>query len=534
MDNNRFDDIIKQKAESFNDMTAPSGMEMSRMLDDLPTNALAGMLTLTKLFAITSGFFLITTFYFVYRSYQLEDAIYSLKKDIIEIGDQRYDYQLMTDTVFWDSLNSMTKRSFMIVPDSQYYVEPASLVIETASSNPVQLSKLDSQRFVSAVIDQLIASIANDPNLLARIKSVAPSSTLSSEKSEESVVSEKAAVDNVAVAKKKPLSASIANYWNREEILEQLQQDPEGQYLINSIASGTPISSSAEDRLNATIKKIDIKEMSAEQQLTIIDGIVKQDPGLIVKAIEEKLDIGTGNQEKDNEVLDKLKALADEKLEESEESALPIVAAIETVRDEQYKERQQSWWIAVSGGIGLLETDLTRENKLNFFALTGEFRPIKNLGVISGLALNIANGESYDLTSIDLTLFEDLSADIVDGPAEFKAYYSWINVPVNVRYYFITDKKLSPFISGGIQAKFLVSERYKFEAFGGETYPSFESSGTFIFPSYQVALGSLIQLSNRFSGGVEISRSFGDQDMAIFNESFNSMKFHLLLQYKLD
>lgn len=175
MDKSRFDDIIREKLESHVDPSRPSGAEMSRLFAEIPKPASSAISTMTKVLIAISSVLVIITIFLIYRNYRLEETMRSMQEEIIELGKGGTDVTYFPDTLFWDSLQSITRRIVVQSQDAQRSESSSTIPFSNTSTpsisslDQVQLSAVDSQKFVNQVIEQLIATVENNPQLLEEL-----------------------------------------------------------------------------------------------------------------------------------------------------------------------------------------------------------------------------------------------------------------------------------------------------------------------------------------------------------------------------
>lgn len=519
MDDKRFDELIKAKAESHVDTSTPSGAEMSRLFDQLPPPATSWFSSTTnKVVTLASTTLLILTIFLIYRTFRLEESIQimedSLQKASFSEGQVVYQY----DTAMMDSLATL---SYQL---NKKLDSLGNLGYQTASIGQIndQSEQVNSEDFANQIMAQLIQEIESNPELMEQIKK-----QMGIEEIENPSEIAKEVPEDIPPTKENVASSLVEND-TADELLKELLKDPDKAKVIENLISGN--SPDEQDALTMTVSDQEIESLSDDKKKDVIEKYLAYDPesaeeaarnaGLdstSVKMIQEYVAI-TPLESRGIEQSDSL-AMAD---------ARPLMAE---VREEQVKQRNRSLQLGLGGGIGRVPFEGYEGGGTNSIKLTGEYQPNPRFGFATGVEFYSTELETYDINNFDLTRFEDLTVDESEID-EIKLNMQWLDIPLEAKLYFKRGK-FSPYAVVSVRARALIKEEFKIEGDDDDITPEFESENKFIIPSYGYGVGSQFYINPKFNGAIQLHHSIGGKGIGIEERQLNTLQLQGILYFDL-
>ena len=517
MDSSRFDDIIKNKLEDHVDPSGPSAAEMSRMLDSMPQTpgGLSGVSTATKIATAASLIFMITTIFLIYRTYLLNDTLTSVQHELINLGKQNQEILYKYDTLYWDSLQHYTRQAIR----DQYRQQPIPVANQQQAG--FQLAAADSERLVSQLLKDLQKAIEEDPEFRATILSQLDlseaelgSSLTSVANTEEALIPEEdegVVMAEVTQPTKTDLTAVLLDLASEEEHAKKLTN------ILMGMDADTP----EEDQLTMPASKVlkaELMAMSEEEQADMIKDFSRSAPEVTNASIRSLGLDSVFEQTLDrNEFL--LSALTDEKdtlqVANSTADEMPPV-----IRNEK---KPVAWWLNVGGGAGLVSINSAGNPSTTIFHAGVERRIGDHIGILAGAVYQSTEGESYDVENFDFSVFDAFEAEDIK---EIKTYLTWMDIPIEARFYVLPGRKVNPFVGVSLKVRSLLRERYLVETnSGGEITPSFTNDNSAIsFPVFGAGAGAQFYLNQRLFGEVKVNQSFGGSKLDLLGDRLNSLQ----------
>jgi hypothetical protein len=115
MDNSKFDRILKEKLEQHEGHATPSGQEMARLVDDLPTlHAGNSVRHLNRLFLISTIIMFIAIIFLIFRTYRLQTDVLQLSAALENSAGRQLIVSDPYAGILADSLQSL-----LVLVDSQ-------------------------------------------------------------------------------------------------------------------------------------------------------------------------------------------------------------------------------------------------------------------------------------------------------------------------------------------------------------------------------------------------------------------------------
>lgn len=510
MDNSLFDDIIKNKLEDHVDPSGPSAAEMSRMLDSMPQvpGVASGISTATKIATAASVVFMITTIFLIYRTYLLHDTLTSVQHELIELGKQSPEVQYTYDTLYWDSLQHFTRQAVI--------EEFSKQTNNTPQQASFQLSSGESQKLVSQLLDDLTKAIEEDPDFREAVLSQLnlEGAALGQERlslEQEELPEDK--VDEVAESLVvKPTKTEMT------AVLLDLASDSVYAKKLTNILVGIDPDTPEEDQLivaDTKVLKGELMSMSEEEQSRMIEGFSRSEPeaaNLSIKSLG--LDSVFERTLDKNEFL--LSTLSEDQdslqLSSIEESEMPPVV--------RKVKKPVTWRIGAGAGTGIINLS-TGNTGSNVFHGMVERRIGDRIGILAGLEYQSTEAETYDLENFDFSRLESFETSDVK---EIKTYLTWMDIPIEARFYVLPGRKINPFVGVAIKVRTLLSESYKVETNAGDDFnPAFNNTNnSLIFPAFGAGAGAQFFLNDRLNAELKVSQTFGGSRMTVYDDRLNA------------
>ena len=522
MDNNQFDDIIRGKVETHTYPSGPSGEEMSKLFEQLPHVTSSSSVSINRYVSLVSSVLLITTFLMIYRTLRLENTIESLETEIIDLKSQQPQLNYLSDTIFWDSVQSIQNQ--VIISQSS-----SSRDFDKNPPSQLRLSAEDSQRFVNQVMAQLIAALESNPKMIRM---------LTGDQEVENIGIE----ETSATVTKEVLIQQISDANGVRSILKSIGEDPEeAEKLLKVINgySGIPnednlsIVSSASSGDQQSIQRA-IDELTENRAIEILESFLDEDPQKLADLAEK----GGFSAE----VVKNIQSYAASHDVDKREIALidtltfhrTLVRSNQEIRAEQKKVRNRSRLVGGGLGLGQLSLDELGNGNVLFLKVLAEYRPQQRWGFTGGLEFHTTEMENHDIRDVDFSNFEGLSQGIESNANEIKVSLQWLDVPLEAKMYLSKERKLNPYVLVSLRARALVGERYTFESSSGYESPDFTSDHKFIVPTYSYGLGSYFYLNPKMNGAFQVSHSLGGEGLGLFEKQFNTVQLQGILFFDLD
>lgn len=548
MDNSKFDDIIKSKLESHVDPSGPSGTEVSKMFDGLANVGVTATSIVTKMMVAASSILLITTIFFIYRTYILEETILSLSDQIssqqieTSINNRGRINQIVysTDTVFWDSLEVITRRVLSQNTSNQPSFDINALLAENKKlkreSAPFSLSAQDSQRFVNEVMGQLVATLETNPKLLQELFAGVDLSQFEQSFSEDMNADISTPVNAMGVSREKKVAGELGSN-NVQALLKEIASEESGNKALQNIVNGYAPETTTDDQmriLNTSDENdsLNVETLSEKQQTKILSEFLKHDPDKVLQAAET-IQLNSAEIEKLNKyVSEKTDIRNTDKVVDTQVYLAKDIAA---VREDQYKENNKSWWLYGGPGLGSTPINQLGNSLITSFKIASEFKPNERFGFSMGATYHYINGEKHNPDESAYYNFYDISDAVQADVKEIKINLHWMDVPLEAKFYILPNKKINPFVALSIRARATLSESYTFET-NGDDYlnPEYEEGTKFIFPSYGAASGIRFKMGTKFDGAIQAQKSFGGKAMGPLKTNYNTFQGQVLLFYRLD
>ncbi len=536
MDNSKFDDIFKQKLESYEDPIGPSAAELSRLTKDLPQVAASTVSWVSKAIVASNALLLVTSLFFIYRTFILEEELTFTRSELVEL--QRSGQQvILLDSVIYDSIRYITNRNIR----TALYQERDSLrgliaslrssnQSRAAVSNPAR-SEEELQALMAGAVEDFIASLQQDPELLAAILGQ------EGEEPVEIVIDEKPASLSYS-ERLQQLSEEASEKNLVEKILINAAKDSASSGMVRSILLGTDPDIAEDDQMtNSLTTKSSVElvaEMSDDEKASAFESLVAADPSLVSDAASEA---GA-----DDEFITAIDEISPRRIRieiprerPSRDSLNRVEQDPETVRDQQRRLRNRSWWLSMGLGAGL--TPLNEAGTPRGTIISGliERKLSERVGLASGIEYQSLEGETYDVENVDFGPFRDIPAGYLDDVKEVKVNLKWLDIPFEGRFYLLPGRKINPFVAASIRARLLVSQSYKLESNSSDDLlPAFDAGNTFSIPGVGVSAGSLIEFSPRVNGGVRLQQTIGGSNLGPYDNKLNSLSGQALLIFRLD
>lgn len=518
MDNSLFDDIIKNKLEGHVDPSGPSASEMSRMLDSMPKapGMISGISTATKIATAASVIFMITTIFLIYRTYLLNDTLTSVQHELINLGKQNQEILYKDDTLYWDSLQHFTRQAIR----EQYQQQPFTTSNEQQAG--FSLNANDSERLVGQLLQDLKRTIEEDPEFREAIlqqldiqeEELPVFDAFASEDSSEASLAPpvlEATLEKKVVPTKTDLTA----------VLLELASDETHAKKLTNIMLGMDPDTPEEDQLSipaSNVLKAELMAMSEEDQAEMIEDFSRNEPeaaNLTIRSLG--LDSVFASTLDKNEFL--LSALPEQK----DSLQLADQFAEETPPVVRKQKKPVSWWLQVGGGAGLVSINSAGNPSTTIFHAGVERRIGDRIGILAGAEVQSTEGESYDVENFDFSVFDDFEAEDIK---EIKTYLTWMDIPVEARFYVLPGRKINPFLGVSIRLRTLLGESYKVETnTGGEFNPSFTNNNSAIsFPAFGAGAGAQFYLNPRLFGELKVNQSFAGGELDLLGDRLNSLQ----------
>lgn len=541
MDNSKFDDIIKSKLESHVNPSGPTGAEVSKLFDGLTNIGSTETSILVKTLIAATSVLVLTTIFFIYRTYILEEKISSLRNQNIPehiINPTINQVSFSTDTLFWDSLNVITKR---LLNENKSDERRNDLIAKNKklrqSNTPFNLSPKDSQRFVNQIMDQLIASLEENPEILQELFAGirAPDDYTNIQSQLHIDLQEVGKPPISPIASKEQLFTEQLGNTKIEALLKELVSEQSSRVPLQNIMTGLSPETSEDDRIELlntsenteSLNEIIIEKFSHQEQIELLAAYLKYDPVAVSEAASIiKLD---------STDISALSIYANEKKIVQENIAKPKVQNITETRIKQFKENKKSWWLSGGLGLGSIAISPTENSLVTSITTAVEFKPNQRFGFSFGADYHHANGEAYDLINANYSEFEYLTTGQVSDLKEIKVSLDWMDIPLVAKVYILPDGKINPFVTVSMQARIILNESYTLETNqSGALNSEFESDEKFAFPTYGVGTGLRFKVGTKLDGAIRLQKSLGGKKMGPLDIEYNTLKGQASLFYRLD
>ncbi|MDW3192911.1 MAG: hypothetical protein R8G66_11120 [Cytophagales bacterium] len=518
MDSSRFDNIIKNKLEDHVDPSGPSAAEMSRMLDSMPQTpgGLSGISTATKISTAASVIFMITTIFLIYRTYLLNDTLTSVQHELINLGKQNQEILYKYDTLYWNSLQHYTRQAIR----EQYTQQPVPVTSQQQAG--FQFNAADSERLVGQLLKDLQKAIEEDPEFRATIlqqldlpeqELPAFEPFVTNAEEDENPIKEEEGLIKAAVTQptKTDLTAVLLDLASNEEHAKKLTN------ILMGMDPDTP----EEDQLTmpaSDVLKAELMAMSEEEQADMITDFSRSEPQVTNASIRSLgLDSVFEKTLDRNEFLLSTLTVEEDSLQLSNttEDEMPPV-----IRKEK---RPVAWWLNVGGGAGLVSINSAGNPSTTIFHAGVERRIGDRIGILAGAEFQSTEGESYDVENFDFSVFDAFESEDIK---EIKTYLTWMDIPIEARFYVLPGRKVNPFLGVSLKVRSLLRERYVVETnSGGELTPAFTNNNSAIsFPAFGAGAGAQFYLNPRLFGEVKVSQSFGGSELDLLGDRLNSLQ----------
>ncbi|MEP1096091.1 MAG: hypothetical protein ABJG78_13335 [Cyclobacteriaceae bacterium] len=538
MDKSRFDDIIKEKLELHVDPIGPSGSEVTRLFEELPNVTAVATSVVSKVLVAASTLLFITSVFFIYRTYILEDTISSMRHEIIKLGNSEPEINIMADTVFWDSLEVITNR---VVTKNKATQNSAGLSSITSTIptgtyyQQFQLSAQDSQRFVNDIMAQLVATLESNPELLQELMSQLPRVESNDDNGENPDFGTSTMTPDEL---KTRIVRNLDDQGVVEEILIRISTDSvESKRLLNIITRNDP-STSEEDQLGlfTTTKSTEtsIADLSDERQLEVLEEYLDQNPQKVAEVAQ--------TMQMDDSSLSRIQQYAAMEDLEGKKSIdldslrldLPIALTAQEVREGQGKISNRAFLIGAGLGTGTVNLDELGNGTTSSIKLAAEYTPQPRFGFSSGIELYRTEVESYKINEVDFSPFTGLPTDIGSTAKEIKVALQWMDIPLEAKLYLIPNGKFNPYLGISVRARALLKEEYKIETTTDMDFvPGFTSGTKLAFPAYGYSLGTMYKLNPKLNGALQFQHMFGGEDMGLFGNHYNPIQVQGILFFEL-
>lgn len=518
MDNSLFDDIIKNKLEDHVDPSGPSASEMSRMLDSMPQapGMISGFPTATKIATAASVIFMITTIFLIYRTYLLNDTLSSVQHELVNLGRQNQQILYKYDTLYWDSLQHYTRQAIR----EQYQQQPA--VITNGQQAGFSINASDSEKLVGQLLEDLKRTIEEDPEFRKAIlqqldiqEQELPAFdafvSQNSEKEDPSPEVSEEATEKVVMPSKTDLTA----------VLLELASDETHAKQLTNIMLGMDPDTPEEDQLSlpaSNVLKAELMAMSEEDQADMIEDFSRNEPeaaNLTIRSL--------GLDSVFASTLDKNEFLLSALPEQIDSLQLAKHSSEETPPIVRKQKKPVSWWLQIGGGAGLVSINSAGNPSTTIFQAGVERRIGDRIGILAGGELQSTEGESYDVENFDFSVFDEFEADDIK---EIKTSLTWMDIPLEARFYILPGRKVNPFLGVSLRLRTLLSETYKIETnSGGEFNPSFTNDNSPLsFPAIGAGAGAQFYLNPRLFGELKVNQTLAGSELDLLGDRLNSLQ----------
>lgn len=538
MDNKGFDDIIKSKLESHTDTSTPSGAEMSRMMESLPSvnggMASQSVTTLTKVLVATSTILTIVLLYFIYRTVQLEDRIGSLHYQLegldLPVLEALPKHQAVyyTDTVILDSLNSASIRLQGQLDDLKREQQALAGLYKTTHPqrivpSPVAHMTTGGSQAIDTLILHILNRLLSDPDFARTLMaSVAPNTSPDTSALTAPIPGQTSASQHQA----HPVDQLSAK--EVKSILLKLAENPSDQALLANIINGQDPSIPADDQLSISHIRI-LTDLSDVESKHVLGEVMASRPYAVAQASKES-DLTPASS---RVLADHLVKMGVDPEATTDRLRLPYQDN-EQIRIAQYQEKKRSWWLSSGPGMGVVPTEALGNRPVFTYKVATAYRPVQPLEILLGAEYYATKGESYDLQSIDFSLFDNMTQTEIENIKELKVALQWLDIPLETRFYLMPDNKLAPYVTVAVRARKYLKESYRFETMTeGYLNPSY-SSESLVIPSYSYGIGARWQFNSRFLGVFQLGHSIGGEEIGLFEDRLNTIQAQTTLQFRLD
>lgn len=499
MDNSRFDDIIKGKLESYSSNAKPSAAEFAALQAALPS-ASGGLTNLSKALILISGVLILVSVYFVRETLIQRQSVEELQFQLDNI--QLIDQQVITviDTTYKDSVDILTGQ--ITILRKQLQERPNRIVYQTIPAPVIEQNALDSQAIAEHVVKYVIASLNQNAQ----------------------IPSNHTTTDHEPTTSTKPISQQLTEEQNLQ-VLKSLGQDPSSAPALRNLLIGNPPENPnpvvlTQDEINQKLEKLPV-----ERQEEIIESYLSYDPKAVATAMNEnRIDSTLVNQ-----VLDLGEG---EKAEKEAQPAANIVNE-EEVREEQKKQRYQTLSLYAGGGINRTELRIIDDAPSISLSAGIEKGLSKRLSLAAGVDYFKLSGEAYNVSNDDLMQFSNFDQLPTDHK-EVKVNFSWLDIPLQARYFLLPDGSMSPYVLVSVNLRMLNSAVFKLEsASEGEFYLRSEENNTLSVPNFGLGVGIQQKISPKMWARLQVINNVGNGKLGPYQDPLNGINGQFLLVYKL-
>ena len=519
MDDKRFDELIRGKAEAHIDPSTPSGAEMSRLFEHLPAQVATSWFasTTNKVMTLATTTLFILTIFLIYRTFRLEETIHlmddSIQKASFSEGKIIYQY----DTSMMDSLVSLNGQLDRKLDSLNSIGIRSSMLIQP------QQPTIDTEAMANEVMAQLVKEIESNPELMEQIMRQLSGNDQVRENREENSDD---STEKPSLTKESLASRLVAED-QADALLKELNKDPERSKVISNLLSGNDPADS--DALNMGVTEQGIESLSEEKKKDLLADYLAYDPESVQESAERAaIDSASVDLIKEYVAVTPLESRGIEKNDSLAITRNPLL--FEDIREEQFKENR-SILLGLGLGAGRLPLEGYESAGTTSLKLTGEYQPNERYGFASGIEFYRSEAETYDLNSIDITQFENFQAP--NDIKEIKVNLQWMDIPLEAKLY-LKRGKFSPYAIVSVRARVLLKETYTFETNSDdELTPEFESENNFIVPSFGYGIGSQFYLNPKFNGAIQLHHSIGGKGIGLSNQNLNTIQLQGILYFDL-
>jgi cell division protein FtsL len=518
MDDSRFDRIIREKLEQHQELSAPSATELATMVNNLQAvHAGRSMTQLYKTLIATVALLVFVIIFLTYYTYQLQEDFGELQATMDTIDKQPLTVNSSSNTTLVDSIQSLTV--LMVAQKEkmeQIEADLMSLQLLVASTGSKAASRQD---YLS--LEKKINQLTN----VAQERAYTPEEAKArSNPTRHSTTDTASSV--LMPSDKNALFELLDPQTQRNMIIEGLEESDILADFVDVLLTDSMVSLQTGTRYSDFLAKKNIPNpdnpdnpdnLSVEEQRLLADLFLQSDP-VAVKEAGKQFRLDQMLREQLNSY-DKKEGDGREAIVVNEEGSEPS----DIVRTKQQKKRDQSWWIGGGAGYGIVETKGFSDARVVPVKLFVEHRTGEHLGFsVGGTYYATTQGQDY----IDPTTSEEI---------EIKLNRAWLDVPLEGRYYFVSDRTWSPFVVASLKARFLLQEEFRAKTYGSSAVlPTFEPGKSFVFPHAGFGLGARFSFKYGLDIAPQLQYSIGNTEFGGYDDRFNSLQGHIYLLYRLD
>jgi hypothetical protein len=518
MDNSKFDRILKEKLEQHEGHATPSGQEMARLVDDLPTlHAGNSVRHLNRLFLISTIIMFIAIIFLIFRTYRLQTDVLQLSAALENSAGRQLIVSDPYAGILADSLQSL-----LVLVDSQEskldgleasLASIQSLLKAESSGGGMVSSRYELEEQAAMLTDSLERNRELISTLLADASPASPSPA-----------------DTAASASEPEMELLLFELLNPETqrviIVDRFEEEG---LTADWLAAIMAQAANAGKRLKFTpqhpgdaaeiqaLNNGKVSGLTTEDQKALADMFLRQDPIAMMEAGKQ---VGA-----DGELQDLLHAYAEANPGEETPPGPAVQAAgeVSDLREKQKKMNNSSWWMGVGAGYGMVQTNEFSNAQIIPIKVFAEYKPNDRLGFSIG-ALYYAGSQGQDY--IDPATEQEI---------EERMNWKWLDIPLEGRYYLLPDRTWNPYLTASLRARFLVEEKYTIKSYGQDALlPTFEQGKSFAFPHAGFGFGARLRFRSKFNIASQLQYSIGGAELGGYNDTFNSLQGHIYLMYRID